>query len=214
MTIGDLQLLKGVTKAHPFVTINLDRRYQTYTSDVLLVYELLAHRQHPNVIAKLQPLRSNSIAISALVLIWAMIDGLAVSIRWCDWDVNSIIECAKLLLTSVCSKIQNVYLNFSDNGYEVTLTGAIQGTLRFDLVPPPFRGKLIGMEDSPNLFVMHRDQPASSDNSALLDQFLEFCLESMSELLSEYLAEPELLDENTLRCPELIFDDYEHLSGM
>jgi len=205
LSLRDLELFKGRLQDSDIVTISLDRRHQTFASDVLLVYELNLTDPRLTLIAKLSRLQSNSVGIPALVAIWAMIEGLTVSVRGCDWDVANIVEWIKATLHESCNSINEVVnVEATQDGSEISLGGAIEGTMRLQIVGLP---KVLAMDQPKNLFVYNRGEPATANDRLVVSGFLEACIEFIHRSIEDRsLQEPIPLSADAPQ-PELIFDD-------
>ena len=187
------------------MTISLDRRHQTFASDVLLVYELNLRHPRPTLISRLSSLQSNNVGIPALVAIWAMIEGLTISVRGCDWDVTSIVEWIKATLRESCNNINElVNVEVTQDGTEILLRGAIEGTMRPQIVGPP---KMLGIDGPKNLFVYNRGERAKMNDSLVVSRLLEACIEFIhGSIKDQSLQEPALLSTDAPQY-ELICDE-------
>lgn len=137
LSLRDLNLLTRQTQ-RSITTISLDRRHQKYASDVLLVYEINKNSPRLSLVAKLNAIKSNSVVIPALLAIWAMVEGLSISIRGCDWDVDLISKWAyKILAQSAKELMGKIDIEVSDN-QTILVKGTINGALMLNIVSPPY----------------------------------------------------------------------------
>ncbi len=176
ITIRDLQLLATEALDRPGSTISLDRRCQTYASDAILVYELRVFPERPQLIDKLRRLSSNNTAVPAVCIIWAMLDGLSVSIRGCDWDISCVTEICCAAIETTCKKLDIEFSVTSDkNGTHVSLRGAITTSAYLEVTDLP--GRLSGKEI---LLVRCLDQPANARELGIVESFLNECIDFAS----------------------------------
>ena len=205
LSLGDLELFKGRSRDNDILTISLDRRDQKFSSDVLLVYELNLRNPRRTLISKLSSLQSNSVGIPALVSIWAMIEGLTISVRGCDWDVAHIVEWIKATLREACSSMNEVVsVKVAEDDSEISLRGAIKGTIRPQIVGPP---EMLGLDQPKNLFVYNRDEPAKANDRLVVSRLLETCIDFVRRSIEDQrLKEPVDLSADTPQY-ELRFDE-------
>lgn len=168
----DLNLMDG-HPAKPYVTLSLDRRRQAYASDVLLVWEVSRDVPHWPLIGKLRRLMSNSAAVASLVLIWAMVEGISVSVRGCDWPAGEIVSLTADILSACCEEDRDLSLSNSDKGRRFTLSGAIEASLSMRVMAQPGSHSAEGSED---VWVFCRDTPAAAEEPSRLSGFLEACV--------------------------------------
>jgi hypothetical protein len=208
LTCKDLGLMDETHLAKPYVTLNLDRRSQTYASDVLLVYEAGLPLPRPALISRLRALESNSAATASLVLIWAMIEGLSVSVRGCDWLAADVVRHTHDILHHACHELhEKVNLSVGEHGRRFTVNGEIEGSLRLELRSPPATHVEEGLKD---IWAFCRDAPAVADDAAILDEFLEECVDWVQSALQDgTVGEPPPLAADMGRYT-LAFDDALH----
>jgi hypothetical protein len=214
LTCKDLGLMDETHLAKPYVTLSLDRRGQTFASDVLLVYEASMPLPRPALISKLRSLESNTAAIPSLVLIWAMVEGLSVSVRGCDWLAADVVRHTHDILQHACHELhEKVRLSVGEHGRRFTVSGAIEGTLRLELRSPPATHVEEGLKD---IWAFCRDAPAVADDASILDEFLEKCGDWVqSARQNGTVSEPPPLAADLSKYT-LSFDDalHHHTDGM
>src|SRR5262249_36103782 len=144
-----------------------------YASDVLLIHELGRAEQRPSLIAKLRTLRSNSVAVPALIAIWAMMEGLSLNVRGCDWNVPEVCEwIGRIMRNTTIEMSTEVELKTESNTVFV-LTGAIEGRLHVEAEEPT--GRLAILRKTPDMLVRCRGSKAIARNHSSAQSFLEHC---------------------------------------
>lgn len=202
-----LKELKLIKKDHRVLTsINIDRRAQKYASDILLVYELSLEYPRPLLIDKLSSIKSNSIIMPVLTIIWAFIEGLSISIRGCDWDTMVIIDWVNKVISDSSSKMSNVFYQKNADSYTYNMQGGLQGNFLIELVSMPY----ILAPGFKDIFVRCHGKQAHVKSPGTSSQFLLCCLDYAEQLLSNHLIdEPDPLTSDSPQY-ELSFDKYDH----
>lgn len=205
MTLKDLSLFQENMPQNT-TTISLNRIYQKYASDVLLVYE--TNKGNPRLILmeKLTQIKSNCVLIPALLAIWALVEGLSISVRGCDWDVDIISDWIYKLLIEAHEKMSADFIVTIDIDQTIILEGAINGELKPEIVSPPFNLSL-GIR---NLFVLNDGKGAITTQEGMLENLLMSCLALVvDKIKSNIVSEPPPLPDDVPEY-ELLFDNNPH----
>ncbi len=189
----DLALIDNTRISNVYGTINLDRRSQAFASDVLLVYEANGEVPRFGLIAKLAALRSNCLAIPALILIWAMLEGLRVSIRGCDWPAAQILQQMDQILRFACQRsAHEVHLRAEEQYRHIVLEGALERRLVLELKDSPLTHQARSMQD---IWAYGQGERTVADGQkitwGLLGTSIDFV---QAHLNSGAIAEPLALD--------------------
>jgi hypothetical protein len=210
LSVRDLNL---VNESDRSLNINLDRRRQMFASDVLLVYELGLPHQRPALIERLRDMRSNAAAVPAALCVWAMIDGLSISVKGCDWDIPCTIRLAKAALRVAINSLGGrIVLDWDDERHGAKLAGAVEASMnlrQFDFSEIIRRQSDQGGEPrgntSSDLFVLNSGRPAIG-NRKTLETLLEASLRYLQEQVHlKSIGEPEALPPDWLSY-DLLFD--------
>ena len=208
MRMSDLGLFRKGPDSSDFSVINLDRRRQLYASDMLLVCEINRADQRPALIAKLRILRSNSVLVPALTAIWAMMEGLSLSLRGCDWDPEEVLGWTERLMRAGVYQMSGAVDLQVTAGSIFNLTGGIEGALCPEV--QTLTGPLALVQKTPDLLVRSGGAKAKTRNPDVGREFLEHCLDAaFSAVRDRSISEPAALLKNAPQY-ELIFDDREH----
>jgi len=207
LAFHDLALI-DTTVSKAYSTVNLDRRGQAFASDVLLVYETSLPVPRFGLIAKLAALRSNCVAVPALILVWAMVEGLRVSVRGCDWPAAEVIQHVHQILRFVCQTVATeVHLRVERQYRHIGLEGPIEGGLLLELKDSPVTHKTRSMQD---IWAYGHGARTVNDGrkiaSALLDASIDFV---QARLTSGAIVKPWVLDSDADQYT-LSFDDVGH----
>jgi hypothetical protein len=202
LTISDLRLLDIEPPPRLSGTISLDRRSQEFASDVLLVYELGLPTPRTDLIAKLTALRSNSVLSPALCIIWAMLEGLSLSIRGCDWSFQETTKCSVELIRDACTRLNwPINLSIANDHRELTLRGAINVMALLEKTESSR-----GLCHPDDILIRRLDQPAGVHEQSIIKSFLNQCLDCATErAIQRVFPEPDSLREEKY---SLGFEEY------
>jgi|GEM_PF-4422637 len=207
LSLKDLQLFSKTDK-RIFTTICINRNHQEYASDILLVYEINKKIHRKNLITNLFRMKTNVVLIPALVAIWAMIEGLSISVRGCDWDVNEISNWVTSILFEASTRLsQKIEVTTKLEDFKwVIVEGAINRELGLIIKEQPYELSK-GIKD---LYVINDQQYPSVLNSNFVEEFLGVCVIIATEIINyQIVEEPDLLNEDHPQY-ELLFDNNSH----
>jgi hypothetical protein len=160
------------------------------------------------LIAKLAALRSNCLPVPALILVWAMLEGLRVSVRGCDWPAVEVIQHVHQILRFACHRVAaDVHLRVERPYRHIALEGVIEVSLLLELKDSPVSHKERSMQD-----IWAYGQVARQENdgqkitSALLEASIDFV---QARISSEAIVEPWVREADADQYT-LSFDDVSH----
>lgn len=210
LRIDDLDLFKNVSLKKKIKVINLDRQDQTYASDCLLIYELSSFQPRNELIGDLKKLESNCILIPALLTIWAMADGFSISIKGCDWDIQSIISWIfKILEANLSHLDENTTLKFDKESPQVIFQGeSFSEIYQLEIQSPT--GRLAIIQKNDDLFCRFLDREMKFVTAKTKQEFLYSCLNyALTQITNKMVSEPEPLTTDHPKY-RLVLDSYYH----
>ncbi|MEM6718223.1 MAG: hypothetical protein AAF611_02810 [Bacteroidota bacterium] len=209
LTLKQLELFDK--KNTPINSINVDRRSQTFASDIILVYELSKEQNKYNIIKYLSSLKTNSVYIPALLCIWAFIDRFSISIRGCDWDINNILEKLSEFFNYL-KKIfpLNINLTKSDKNIIYKFNGVVNGNLDIEFA----NISKWNQQKYKDILLRLNNLPCPANSDEIRSKILVFCVKYVVELKqNKNLQEPEPLSHKSPQY-SLGFDNNSHDSEL